>query len=754
LGVFLVLILVTPVPADEGQRVRFDNHKLVQVELKTQADIDTMLSISTDYWSDGIGIGVFDFRVLPEGMDDLKASGLEYRIKHDNIQELIDAEWERFQRPARGAWFEDYRSYAEVDSYIDELVALRPDLISRYPIGTSIQGRTLFGMRITSSEGGEDKPLVVFDGLHHAREFIALMVPMYIADTLVRSYDTDAEVRQLVDEAVVYVVPLLNPDGYEYARDVNRMWRKNRRINSGGCRGVDLNRNYGYNWGGPGSSGDPCSNIYRGTAPFSEPEAAALRDFIIATPDIKGHITYHSFSQLILYPFGSTEEPPPEPDLSTFMELSAEMADAIYWTHWKTYTDQAAHDLYICSGICTDWVYGDQGILSWTIELRDTGQSGFLLPPEQIIPSCEENFAAVKRLMHHVAMPLRFEFPAGLPAWLDPNTETTVRVDIVAVCGAVQPGSERLFTRIGASGPFTESSLTPLGGDAYEGALPAAACPSTMQYYFQAETTDGAVLTSPAGAPDVFYEAEVVNVVVFLEDNFESDQGWIVGWPGDDATRGIWNRMDPEGTVAQPEHDHTPAPGTHCYVTDGDAGIDFTWGDVDDGRTTLLSLPLDLAGAHDPIVSYWRWYYTAYTQDDVFEVDITDDAGVTWTNVETVGPEGPETSGGWYYHEFHVADFVNLTSEVLIRFVASDEGAYTIVEAAVDDFLAADYYCEEIECPGDLNGDGQRDQADLGILLGNWGCTGGDCPGDIDGDGDTDQADLGFLLSVFGVPCP
>jgi len=110
--------------------------------------------------------------------------------------------------------------------------------------------------------------------------------------------------------------------------------------------------------------------------------------------------------------------------------------------------------------------------------------------------------------------------------------------------------------------------------------------------------------------------------------------------------------------------------------------------------------------------------------------------------------------GDWFYHEFHVADVVDLTAQVRVRFVASDEDAGSIVEAAVDDFLVLEYYCEETECPGDLNDDGQRDQADLGILLADWGCSGGNCPGDVDGDGDTDQADLGFFLSVFGEPCP
>ena len=757
LGVFLVLIFMTPALADDGPRVRYDDHKLVEVTLETESDIDTILSISDDPWSDGVGVGTFDFRVAPERMVELEASGLAYRVKIDNIQELIDQEIARMERPPRGGWFEDYKSYAEIDAYIDALIDLRPDLVSRFVFGTSIEGRTMFGMRITSSEGGEDKPAVVLDGTHHAREWIALMVPMYIADRLVRDYETDPEVRQLVDDAVIYVLPLINPDGYEYSRDVNRMWRKNRRDNEGSsCWGVDPNRNYGYEWGGYGASSDPCDETYRGTGPFSEPETSAVRDFFLATPNTKGHITYHSYGQLILYPFGYDYVLPPEPDLSTFVELTADMADAIYSVHGMVYVDQPAHALYRCSGITTDWVYGELGILSWTPELRDTGYYGFLLPPEQIIPTGEENFEAVKLVIQYVSVLLRFEFPEGLPTRVDSETETAVRVDIVPVNGEMEPGSGKLFTRIGTSGPFTESSLVPLGGDAYEGTLPAAPCESVIQYYFQVETTDNVILTSPPDAPNTLYETDVIDVVIFFEDDMETDQGWTVGWAGDDATTGIWNRMDPEGTAAQPENDHTPAPGTDCYVTDGRGGSLGAY-DVDDGRTTLVTPIFDLTEAEDPVIGYWRWYSNHAGSDpynDIFEVDISDDDGSSWVNAETVGPSGPETSGGWFYHEFHVADFVDPTSQVRVRFVASDENAGSIVEAAVDDFLVLDYYCEETDCPGDLNDDGQRDQADLGILLADWGCSGGDCPGDIDGDGDTDQADLGFFLSVYGVPCP
>jgi hypothetical protein len=173
----------------------------------------------------------------------------------------------------------------------------------------------------------------------------------------------------------------------------------------------------------------------------------------------------------------------------------------------------------------------------------------------------------------------------------------------------------------------------------------------------------------------------------------ETDEGWTAGAPGDTATTGIWERVDPIGTEAQPENDHTD-PGTICWVTgQGSPGGGLGENDVDDGRTTLLSPPLDLSGDDDPAVGYWRWYSNdkgAAPGADVFTVDVSDDDGESWVNVETVGPDGPETVGGWRYHRFAVTDFVEATADVRLRFIAADEDSGSVVEAGVDDVTRVD----------------------------------------------------------------
>jgi len=352
--------------------------------------------------------------------------------------------------------------------------------------------------------------------------------------------------------------------------------------------------------------------------------------------------------------------------------------------------------------------------------------------------------------------PLRILFPEGLPEYVDPGVETPLTVQIVNGAEDYVPGSGLLNYRYD-EGSFLTSPLTLLGGDLYEATLPPASCDDVPEYYFSADGDAGSTVFSPPDAPDTTYSAVVGEPVTLFADDFETDQGWTVGSPQDDATTGIWNRMDPQGTAAQPEDDHTP-DGTICWVTDGRAGGGIGDYDVDNGQTTLTSPLLDLSEAGDPIISYWRWYSNdegASPNADVFVVDISNDDGGSWTNVETVGPAGAETSGGWFYHVFHVTEFVTPTAQVKLRFIASDEGSGSIVEAAVDDFEVVQIHCEEI-CFGDLDGDGDVDLSDLSILLAHYGMSSGAEyeDGDLDEDADVDLADLAALLAVYGATCP
>src|SRR5262249_11263007 len=197
----------------------------------------------------------------------------------------VDAEREsiaRAREAANGDWFQTFRRGNEISDYLDALAQQFPDLAETSVIGQSLEGRDMRMIRIsgpdTEWKPKDARPAFVIDGTQHAREWIAPMTVMFAIDRLLRQYDSDDRIQAVVNAVDFYFVPLVNPDGYEFTWASDRYWRKNRRVNMPRCEGVDLNRNWSVGWGGNnGSSADPCSDVYRGTDPWSEPDAVAVR---------------------------------------------------------------------------------------------------------------------------------------------------------------------------------------------------------------------------------------------------------------------------------------------------------------------------------------------------------------------------------------------------------------------------------------------------------------------------------------------
>jgi len=304
---------------------------------------------------------------------------------------------------AQTEWYNDYKDLGNIYGKLDEFEASYPDLVSSFSIGQSYEGRDIRGIRISGSGGTKStRPAVLLNGTQHAREWISPMTNMYAAQQLLGQYGTDNSISEMLDEVDFFVIPVVNPDGYEYtwSSPSRRYWRKNRRVNANGSIGVDLNRNWGAGWGGGGSSGIAASDIYRGTAPFSEPETQAMRDFYQSNPNVVSNIDFHAFSQLILAPYGYSFTAEPA-DGALMLDVATEMAASVYSVHEKTYVPQSATDLYQASGISIDWTYDSENVYSYTIELRPAGPlvvSNFNLPVDQILDTAEEAFAAVLNL--------------------------------------------------------------------------------------------------------------------------------------------------------------------------------------------------------------------------------------------------------------------------------------------------------------------------------------------------------------------
>jgi len=306
-----------------------------------------------------------------------------------------------FQAGAAGGINGIYHSYAELELEVLQLGETYPDLISISSIGESLEGRRLYALKISDNAAlDEDEAEVLILGCHHAREWISLEIPLLLAKHLAANYATDPEIRRIVDHSEIWIVPCINPDGLEYSIHFYRYWRKNRRQNADGSFGVDLNRNYGAKWGldDQGSSPYPSSDTYRGAAPFSEPETRAVRD-LCARHRFKGLISYHSYSQVILHPWGYTEDPPMESEL--LAGLSESMSRLMQPVNGRTYNWRQAFRLYPTNGDTTDWALETHGIPAFTFELPpvDILGGGFFNAEEDIRGIFSENLPALLYFM-------------------------------------------------------------------------------------------------------------------------------------------------------------------------------------------------------------------------------------------------------------------------------------------------------------------------------------------------------------------
>lgn len=296
----------------------------------------------------------------------------------------------------------DYHSYPELERDLLSLQDSYPSLARVFDIGNSLEQRNIYALKISDNVNlDEDEAEVVFLGCHHAREWISVEVPFMLGKYLVENYDTNSKIKELVDNSEIWIVPLVNPDGLEYSIHFYRYWRKNMRDNGDGTYGVDLNRNYEYMWGydNEGSSADTSDSVYRGTSPFSEPETQAIRD-LFSLKNFQAMISYHSYSQVILYPWGYTSLPPEKNDL--FFEMAADMSELIQSVNGNFYGyGQGGNALYITNGSTDDWTFGTYGIPSFTIELPPVNEShgGFFNAEENIHPIFNENLPAMLYLI-------------------------------------------------------------------------------------------------------------------------------------------------------------------------------------------------------------------------------------------------------------------------------------------------------------------------------------------------------------------
>ncbi len=280
-----------------------------------------------------------------------------------------------------------------------------------------------------------------------------------------------------------------------------------------------------------------------------------------------------------------------------------------------------------------------------------------------------------------------FVYHTALPYQTRTSGTYEVRCTVASLGGGnVDPNSVAIHYNVDG-GAMLDLPMLPQAGE-FVVALPAAPQGSEVRYYISAMNDLGAEGTSPRTAPtDLHYFL----VDDGFEDAFELQTGWIAGVTGDNASAGVWERANPAGTtyngsVVQPENDHTTDPGANCYVTGALAGTAAGSYDLDGGRTTLLSPLFDLTGGTDIQISYWRWYTNNLGNNpgqDYWTVQITNDGGLTWTNVEYT----LASNAAWQQVVINLADIFPTAGVVQLKFIADDTSPGSLVEALVDDFV-------------------------------------------------------------------
>ncbi|OWK06633.1 hypothetical protein Celaphus_00012253 [Cervus elaphus hippelaphus] len=309
---------------------------------------------------------------LQEVKSFLEDHGLEYSVAVEDLQTVLDTEEQQMQHNVHQELSSNcfnygaYHTLEAIHKEMDNIVKYYPHLASTVTIGHSFENRSMYVLKLACD------------------------------------YGKDSVITSILKKMDIFVLPVANPDGYVYTHTHNRLWRKTRSVNPGStCIGTDPNRNWNSSFGEVGSAADPCSEIYHGLHPHSEVEVKSVADFIKKHGNFKCFIDLHSYSQMVLYPYGYTATRAQDADeLDMVAKNTAKALATLSGTQYRV--GSIFSIIYASSGSTIDWAY-DNGIkYAFSFELRDTGDYGFALPASQIIPTAQETWLGLKTIMEHV----------------------------------------------------------------------------------------------------------------------------------------------------------------------------------------------------------------------------------------------------------------------------------------------------------------------------------------------------------------
>jgi hypothetical protein len=607
---------------------------------------------------------------------------------------VIQPDLESFYAARQGAAL-DYGVWHTYDETVAELYLLHSQFpsITTAPIslGRTEEGRDIWAIKVSdNADVDEDEPEVMYDGVHHAREIMTVEMTLYFARYLCENYGTDPVSSYLVNNREVWFIPIVNVDGFVYNEltnpDGGGMWRKNRRDNGGDCFGVDNNRNYPFEWVGPGSSTDPCNETYRGPSAGSEPENQAVMALVNAHHFVI-HNSWHSVAGLHLIPWSYTLSH--TPDDTRFRQIGDVMAKENGYP-----VGQAPELLYEVNGGMTDWMYGALNehakIYSFSTEISGSG----FWPGQSERPGLiAENLASIIYTTQIAGAWVTI--PSLTILGGDGRMDPGDTIDLMAV--ALNDGLSEITNvsvRLTCDDPYvsmldaSNDVGTIAAGQRWDnGADPFSiriddGCPIGRSVTFTVIADGSNGLHS-----ETHYTFGVGENPAIYGNDFETSNDWVR-----DATHtaltGAFVCVDPVGTEFQPADDTTPGPGVNALITaQNPNGLDSI-DDVDVGIAAVHSPDFNLAGYPNVQLSMNYFHGQRDTGDDpagdYLRIDVSSDAGSSWVNLLQIADVA--TAPDWRNLTVSLNDFITLTSQVRLRVQTSDRGTATdICEGGIDD---------------------------------------------------------------------
>jgi len=691
--VFFLFLSAVPAQAEKYTKV--------QIQLQTRMDLIELAKDGLQFDHGNLeknpaGGYFYNVVVNSSELKILKNSRFSYKIliqdmKEDYRKRTSSIEIQKTETVPTGFEYGSmgsYYTFDEVETELDSMYLMYPDLITqKQSLGVTENGNEIWMVKISVNPTvDEDEPEVLYTALHHAREPESIMALLYFMDHILEQYGSDAEITYLLDNRELYFIPVVNPDGYLYNEQTDPngggMWRKNRRNNGDGSYGVDLNRNYGYEWGydDSGSSPTPSSETYRGPSAFSEPETQIIRDFCNQRHFILA-FNYHTYSNLLIIPWGYIGDFL-TPDSTIYNEYGVDM------TQYNHYTYGTGNNTvgYLVNGDSDDWMYGEQStknkIFAFTPEIG-TDADGFWPPEERIIPLAEENIYPDLVLARAAGGYAKYkgysvEDTGNLNGYVDAGEEAGLTFEIL---NAGQGTSKDVTMTLSSTDPYisivTTQSSTPVDISSWQTVI------SSPFYFLAAENT-------PAG-----YEPSLTLTV--SDDGLETNyaiEGIIIGTPqsvfADNAENGTgnwdkglsWNVTNT--SVYSGDYSFTDSPA-------GDYGNDKT------NRMTLVN-PMELPVANKIYLKF-KTHWSIEAEWDFAKVQVSTN-GSSWTTIQgkytTQGSGKGEQSTSEYGYDGLQADWVD--EQFDITSYAGAAAFYLRFDLSSDQAEVRDgWYLDEIE---------------------------------------------------------